>query len=51
MHRAQHGGDRRHALALSRVELIVLLKLISGTGHRDLGAAQRQPSITALPQR
>ncbi|MCO6698820.1 hypothetical protein KQI59_31065 [Streptomyces sp. Vc17.3-30] len=28
MHRAQHGGDRRHALALSKVELIVLLKLI-----------------------
>ncbi|MFJ3728551.1 hypothetical protein ACIPYQ_39115 [Streptomyces sp. NPDC090045] len=28
MYRAQHGGDRRHVLALSRVELIVLLKLI-----------------------
>ncbi|MEW1817789.1 hypothetical protein [Streptomyces diastaticus] len=28
MYRAQHGGDRRHALALSRVELVVLLKLI-----------------------
>ncbi|MEU3084050.1 hypothetical protein ABZ697_27525 [Streptomyces albidoflavus] len=28
MYRAQHGGDRRHALALSKVELIVLLKLI-----------------------
>ncbi|MEW2709067.1 hypothetical protein AB0948_29320 [Streptomyces koyangensis] len=28
MYRAQHGGDRRHALALSKVELIVLLKVI-----------------------
>lgn len=28
MYRAQHGGDRRHVLALSRVELVVLLKLI-----------------------
>ncbi|QNT98299.1 hypothetical protein HEP81_08071 (plasmid) [Streptomyces griseofuscus] len=28
MYRAQHGGDRRHDLALSKVELIVLLKLI-----------------------
>ncbi|WP_051369389.1 hypothetical protein [Streptomyces sp. PVA_94-07] len=28
MYRAQHGGDRRHALALSKVELIVLLKLV-----------------------
>ncbi|MFJ3630371.1 hypothetical protein ACIPQ3_30205 [Streptomyces albidoflavus] len=28
MYRAQHGGDRRHALALSKVELIVFLKLI-----------------------
>ncbi|WP_254404979.1 hypothetical protein [Streptomyces sp. AC627_RSS907] len=28
MYRAQHGGDRRHALALSRVELVVLLALI-----------------------
>ncbi|MER6058916.1 hypothetical protein [Streptomyces albidoflavus] len=28
MYRAQHGGDRRHVLALSRVELVVLLALI-----------------------
>ncbi|MEU0163351.1 hypothetical protein ABZ154_32330 [Streptomyces sp. NPDC006261] len=40
MYRAQHGGDRRHVLALSRVELIVLLKLIEtlfapGWGHKD----------------
>ncbi|WP_208949311.1 hypothetical protein [Streptomyces violaceusniger] len=28
MYRAQHAGDRRHVLALSRVELAVLLKLI-----------------------
>ncbi|WP_371674805.1 hypothetical protein OG985_49880 (plasmid) [Streptomyces sp. NBC_00289] len=28
MYRAQHGGDRRHVLALERVELAVLLKLI-----------------------
>ncbi|MEO3978060.1 hypothetical protein [Streptomyces sp. CAU 1734] len=40
MYRAQHGGDRRHALALSRVELIVLLKLIEtlfapGWTHKD----------------
>lgn len=28
MYRAQHGGDRRHVLALSRVELAVLLALI-----------------------
>ncbi|MEU6482028.1 hypothetical protein ABZ858_35180 [Streptomyces sp. NPDC047017] len=40
MYRAQHGGDRRHVLALSRVELIVLLKLIEalfapGWAHKD----------------
>ncbi|MFF2927184.1 hypothetical protein ACFVTP_33070 [Streptomyces celluloflavus] len=40
MYRAQHGGDRRHVLALSRVELIVLLKLIEtlfapGWTHKD----------------
>ncbi|MER7826955.1 hypothetical protein ABTX85_30845 [Streptomyces sp. NPDC096097] len=40
MYRAQHGGDRRHGLALSRVELIVLLKLIEvlfapGWVHKD----------------
>ncbi|WP_055606698.1 hypothetical protein [Streptomyces prasinus] len=40
MYRAQHGGDRRHVLALSRVELIVLLKLIEtlfapGWVHKD----------------
>ncbi|MCT2546236.1 hypothetical protein [Streptomyces atratus] len=40
MYRAQHGGDRRHVLALSRVELIVLLKLIEalfapGWNHKD----------------
>ncbi|WP_369383985.1 hypothetical protein [Streptomyces sp. cg36] len=40
MYRAQHGGDRRHALALSRVELIVLLKLTEvlfapGWEHKD----------------
>ncbi|MEU5810949.1 hypothetical protein [Streptomyces sp. NPDC047718] len=40
MYRAQHGGDRRHALALSRVELVVLLKLIEalfapGWTHED----------------
>jgi hypothetical protein len=40
MYRAQHGGDRRHVLALSRVELIVLLKLIEalfapGWEHKD----------------
>ncbi|MGW7260681.1 hypothetical protein [Streptomyces sp. NPDC054834] len=40
MYRAQHGGNRRHALALSRVELIVLLKLIEvlfapGWVHKD----------------
>ncbi|MGW1596995.1 hypothetical protein [Streptomyces sp. NPDC002343] len=40
MYRAQHGGDRRHVLALSRVELVVLLKLIEalfapGWEHRD----------------
>ncbi|MFF8604054.1 hypothetical protein ACF065_33690 [Streptomyces sp. NPDC015232] len=40
MYRAQHGGDRRHALALSRVELVVLLALIEalfapGWTHKD----------------
>ncbi|MFF3177958.1 hypothetical protein ACFVQ0_35665 [Streptomyces sp. NPDC057900] len=40
MYRAQHGGDRRHALALSRVELVVLLALIEalfapGWNHKD----------------
>ncbi|MBV7674295.1 hypothetical protein STHAL_33145 [Streptomyces halstedii] len=40
MYRAQHDGDRRHALALSRVELVVLLKLIEalfapGWTHED----------------
>ncbi|MFJ3594632.1 hypothetical protein ACIPQJ_35445 [Streptomyces sp. NPDC090082] len=40
MYRAQHGGDRRHALALSRVELVVLLALIEalfapGWHHKD----------------
>ncbi|MFF8618152.1 hypothetical protein [Streptomyces sp. NPDC015350] len=40
MYRAQHGEDRRHALALSKVELIVLLKLIEalfapGWTHKD----------------
>ncbi|MFI9311173.1 hypothetical protein [Streptomyces triculaminicus] len=40
MYRAQHGGDRRHVLALSRVELIVLLALIEalfapGWTHKD----------------
>ncbi|MEU8622655.1 hypothetical protein [Streptomyces sp. NPDC048623] len=40
MYRAQHGGDRRHALALSRVELVVLLALIEalfapGWEHKD----------------
>ncbi|MFE1519582.1 hypothetical protein ACFW9I_22630 [[Kitasatospora] papulosa] len=40
MYRAQHGGDRRHVLALSRVELVVLLALIEalfapGWNHRD----------------
>ncbi|MGW1106139.1 hypothetical protein [Streptomyces sp. NPDC002540] len=40
MYRAQHGRDRRHVLALSRVELIVLLKLIEtlfapGWVHKD----------------
>jgi hypothetical protein len=40
MYRAQHGGDRRHVLALSRVELVVLLKLIEalfapGWKHKD----------------
>nr|WTB12101.1 hypothetical protein OG546_49970 [Streptomyces antimycoticus] len=40
MYRAQHAGDRRHVLALSRVELAVLLKLIEvlfgpGWSHRD----------------
>ncbi|EGJ72722.1 hypothetical protein STTU_p0109 (plasmid) [Streptomyces sp. Tu6071] len=40
MYRAQHGGDRRHVLALSRVELVVLLALIEvlfapGWEHRD----------------
>ncbi|MFE1579317.1 hypothetical protein [Streptomyces fradiae] len=40
MYRAQHGGDRRHSLALSKVELIVLLKLIEalfapGWTHED----------------
>ncbi|MGW4840032.1 hypothetical protein [Streptomyces globisporus] len=40
MYRAQHGGDRRHVLALSRVELVVLLKLIEalfapGWNHKD----------------
>ncbi|EYT77971.1 hypothetical protein CF54_39810 [Streptomyces sp. Tu 6176] len=40
MYRAQHGGDRRHVLALSRVELVVLLALIEalfapGWTHKD----------------
>ncbi|MFD4595728.1 hypothetical protein [Streptomyces rubiginosohelvolus] len=40
MYRAMHGGDRRHVLALSRVELVVLLKLIEvlfapGWNHKD----------------
>ncbi|MEV8057159.1 hypothetical protein AB0P37_11670 [Streptomyces antimycoticus] len=40
MYRAQHGGDRRHVLALTRSELAVLLKLIEvlfapGWAHRD----------------
>ncbi|CAL9673067.1 hypothetical protein [Streptomyces sp. enrichment culture] len=40
MYRAQHGGDRRHVLALSRVELVVLLALIEalfapGWKHKD----------------
>ncbi|OLO25493.1 hypothetical protein PZ61_0238090 [Streptomyces sp. MNU77] len=40
MYQAQHGGDRRHVLALSRVELVVLLKLIEalfapGWEHKD----------------
>ncbi|MFB6807636.1 hypothetical protein [Streptomyces sp. NPDC056387] len=40
MYRAQHGGDRRHVLALSRVELAVLLALIEalfapGWTHKD----------------
>ncbi|MER6560553.1 hypothetical protein ABT300_23020 [Streptomyces sp. NPDC001027] len=40
MYRAQHGGDRRHVLALSRVELVVLLALIEtlfapGWNHKD----------------
>ncbi|WP_445520979.1 hypothetical protein [Streptomyces sp. NEAU-174] len=40
MYRAQQAGDRRHALALSRVELAVLLRLIEvlfgpGWSHRD----------------
>ncbi|MFL4953331.1 hypothetical protein ACJ6WE_40075 [Streptomyces sp. MMS24-I31] len=40
MYRAQQAGDRRHVLALSRVELAVLLKLIEvlfapGWTHRD----------------
>ncbi|WP_346346189.1 hypothetical protein [Streptomyces sp. SID5789] len=40
MYRAQHGGNRRHALALSRVELVVLLALIEalfapGWNHKD----------------
>ncbi|MFF5393276.1 hypothetical protein ACFY5H_34040 [Streptomyces sp. NPDC013012] len=40
MYRAQHGGDRRHVLALSRVELVVLLALIEalfapGWAHED----------------
>nr|BAK19824.1 putative TRA1 protein [Streptomyces rochei] len=40
MYRAQHGGDRRHVLALSRVELVVLLALIEalfapGWEHKD----------------
>ncbi|MER5781299.1 hypothetical protein ABT104_06155 [Streptomyces mobaraensis] len=40
MYRAQHGGDRRHVLALSKVELVVLLKLIEtlfapGWEHKD----------------
>ncbi|MFD8288031.1 hypothetical protein ACFV2B_07325 [Streptomyces lavendulae] len=40
MYRAQHGVDRRHVLALSRVELVVLLKLVEtlfapGWVHRD----------------
>jgi hypothetical protein len=40
MYRAQHGGDRRHVLALSRVELAVLLALIEvlfapGWEHKD----------------
>ncbi|MDP9607804.1 hypothetical protein JOF35_000081 [Streptomyces demainii] len=40
MYRAQQAGDRRHVLALSRVELAVLLRLIEvlfgpGWAHRD----------------
>lgn len=40
MYRAQHGGDRRHVLALSKVELVVLLALIEalfapGWKHKD----------------
>ncbi|MDT0614466.1 hypothetical protein [Streptomyces lancefieldiae] len=40
MYRAQHGGVRRHVLALSRVELVVLLALIEalfapGWNHKD----------------
>ncbi|WP_413804249.1 hypothetical protein [Streptomyces sp. OE57] len=40
MYRAQQAGDRRHVLALSRVELAVLLRLIEvlfgpGWSHRD----------------
>ncbi|MFF5859876.1 hypothetical protein ACFY8B_30385 [Streptomyces sp. NPDC012751] len=40
MHRAQHGGEPRHVLALSRVELVVLLALIEalfapGWEHKD----------------
>ncbi|MFF4934282.1 hypothetical protein ACFY2H_36120 [Streptomyces griseofuscus] len=40
MYRAQHAGDRRHVLALSRVELVVLLALIEvlfapGWEHKD----------------
>lgn len=40
MYRAQYGGERRHVLALSRVELVVLLALIEalfapGWEHKD----------------
>ncbi|MDI6413149.1 hypothetical protein QLX52_30545 [Streptomyces albus] len=40
MYRAQYGGDRRHVLALSRMELVVLLALIEalfapGWEHKD----------------
>ncbi|MEV5566029.1 MULTISPECIES: hypothetical protein [Streptomyces] len=40
MYRAQHGGDRGHVLALSRVELVVLLALVEalfapGWNHKD----------------